>query len=289
MASTHELDDRITKCAKILGTDPSSQIFAALADAYRKKGKLDRAFRICQNGLKIHPSYGSAHIVMSKINLDRGLYDWAETEAQKAVKIDGATRSIELLLAEIYLYKGEFNSALKLLNRLHEFDPDNDQINKLLDLARRIPEEQAVLLGNHESDDKPEPDDAGDTIVESTGTGTRRLNMSEIVSQSVTVKGIDGALFLNKEGLVVEAEWPLKWDQTVCAATLGNIGSLLDREPIQNTFGIARTILIETDDSIFYIARVTDGVFIFAAAGSTNLGTLRMKIDNMLLDYQQSL
>ncbi|MFH1374673.1 MAG: hypothetical protein ABII79_12835 [bacterium] len=282
MARTHELKDRITKCEKILETDPSSQIFAALADAHRKKGELDRAFRICQNGLKIHPSYGSAHVVMSKINLDRGLYDWAETEAQKAVKIDGATRSIELLLAEIYLYRGEFNSALKLLNRLHEADPDNDQINKMLDLAHRIPEEQTVLMGDHESED------TGNTIVESIDTGTRRLNMSEVISQSVTVEGIDGALFLNGEGLVVEAEWPLKWDQTVCAATLGNIGSLLDREPIQNTFGTAHNILIETDDSIFYIARVADGVFIFAAAGSTNLGTLRMKIDNMLLDYQQS-
>ena len=103
MASLLELDDRISKCEKILDSDPNSQIFAALADAYRKKGDLEKSFRTCQNGLRIHPSYGSAHVIMAKVNLDRGLYDWAEIEAEKAVEIDGRTRSIELLLAEIYI------------------------------------------------------------------------------------------------------------------------------------------------------------------------------------------
>ena len=84
MISSQNIEDRIRKCHKIMDDDPNSQIFAALADAYRKKGDMDQAFKICQNGLKIHPSYASAHIVMAKINLDRGLYDWAGIEAQKA-------------------------------------------------------------------------------------------------------------------------------------------------------------------------------------------------------------
>ena len=87
MTTTVDIQDRISKCQKILETDPNSQIFAALAEAYRRNGDLDKAFRICQNGLKIHPSYGSAHVVMAKINLDRRLYDWAEIEAKKAAEL----------------------------------------------------------------------------------------------------------------------------------------------------------------------------------------------------------
>ncbi|RME27850.1 MAG: hypothetical protein D6800_04560, partial [Candidatus Zixiibacteriota bacterium] len=142
MTATAQLDERIAKCHKILQSDPNSQIFAALAEAYRKKGELDTAFRICQNGLRVHPSYGSAHIVMAKINLDRGLYDWAETEVQKAREIDGNSRAIELLLAEIQIYKGDFQNAIRLLKKLHESDPTNEHIAKLLDIAERIPREQ---------------------------------------------------------------------------------------------------------------------------------------------------
>jgi len=147
MISTAELDERIFKCRKIIEEDPNSQIFAALAESYRKKGELDKAFRVCQSGLKIHPSYGAAHVVMAKINLDRGLYDWAEIEAQKAMELDGRTRTLELLLAEIYIYKGEFDQAIKLLKQLHDADPNNAQISKLLDIARKLPEENRARTG----------------------------------------------------------------------------------------------------------------------------------------------
>ena len=92
MINAVEIDERIGKCQKILDVDPNSQIFAALAEAYRKKGELEKAFRVCQNGLRIHPSYGSAHVVMAKINLDRGLYDWAEIEANKAAETSEVDR-----------------------------------------------------------------------------------------------------------------------------------------------------------------------------------------------------
>ncbi|MFQ5499976.1 MAG: tetratricopeptide repeat protein, partial [Candidatus Zixiibacteriota bacterium] len=148
MTDLAQLDERIAKCRKILDLDPNSQIFAALAEAHRKRGDLDDAFRICQNGLRIHPSYGSAHVVMAKVNLDRGLYDWAEVEGEKAAKLDGRTRAIELLLAEIFIYKGEYPKAVALLTKLHDADPDNDQIQKLLDIAQKLPEERTVRMSD---------------------------------------------------------------------------------------------------------------------------------------------
>lgn len=286
MASLPELDDRITKCEKILDSDPNSQIFAALADAYRKKGDLEKSFRICQNGLRIHPSYGSAHVVMAKVNLDRGLYDWAEIEAGKAVEIDGRTRSIELLLAEIYIYKGEFNAAIKLLKKLHEADPNHAQIKKLLEIALKLPEEQAVLSGSTVVDDEPEQSDRSVTAEIAVGQEPERISAKELVERSIAIPGIDGALFLNFEGLVVESEWSLEMDRATCAATLGDIGNVVDRQLIKNSFGGLRTVLIETEEPTFYLVRVADGVFLFAANSSANLGTLRMRIENLLVRYQ---
>ena len=286
MATLPELDVRISKCEKILDSDPNSQIFAALADAYRKKGDLEKSFRICQNGLRIHPSYGSAHVIMAKINLDRGLYDWAEIEADKAVDIDGQTRSIELLLAEIYIYKGEFNAAIKLLKKLHEADPDHAQIKKLLEIARKLPEEQAALSGGSVIDDDPEQSDGGVTADIAVEQEPDRISAKELIERSVAIPGIDGALFLNFEGLVVESEWSLEMDRSTCAATLGDIGNAVNQQLLKNSFGDLRTVLIETEEPIFYLVRVTDGVFLFAAKSSANLGTLRMRIENLLVKYR---
>lgn len=287
MINAVEIDDRISKCQKILDVDPNSQIFAALAEAYRKKGELEKAFRVCQNGLRIHPGYGSAHIVMAKINLDRGLYDWAEIEANKAAEIDGLTRTIELLLAEIYIYKGEFVQAVRLLKKLSMADPDNAQIKKLLDIAQKIPEEQRtateseapvpVTEGESQTDEVP--------VTEASGSPTE-LDVRGVIDKSMHIKGVTGVLLVNFEGLVVESQWNLPMDSSLCSATLGDVGNTLNQDLIKSSFGKFCTVLIETAKETFYLVRVHNGQFLFVADESANLGTLRMKVDNLLDSYQ---
>ncbi len=297
MISTFELDERIKKCRKILDVDPNSQIFAALADAYRKKGDFDSAFRICQNGLKIHPSYGSAHIVMAKINLDRGLYDWAMVEAKKAASIDGKSRTVELLLAEIYIYRGEFQSAVKLLKKLHNADPYNTQINKLLDIAKKIPEEQKALAqadygGVHSEEDK--------TVIttsskfEKTEIQTQvpveekvsSLDAQQVIEQGVKIRGVDGVFLVNNEGLVLESDWTLSIDVELCGATLGDLSLILSQELVESSFGNFNTVLIEASGYTYYVKRVDIGLFVFVAGEKSNLGSLRMKIENLLGLYR---
>ena len=204
MVTTVEIDDRIAKCRKILDSNPNSQIFAALAEAYRKKGDLEKAFHVCQNGLKTNQSYGSAHIVMARINLDKSLYDWAEVEAKKAAECDGWTRGTELLLAEIHIYKGELPVALKLLKKLHEVAPDNSQITKLLEIASNLPEEQAASTGIV-NDIQPKTTKSEETILMTKpGSNSDKMSIEDILKQALGIFGIDGAMYANLEGLVVD-------------------------------------------------------------------------------------
>ncbi len=286
MTTTVDIQDRISKCQKILETDPNSQIFAALAEAYRRNGDLDKAFRICQNGLKIHPSYGSAHVVMAKINLDRRLYDWAEIEAKKAAELDGRTRATELLLAEIHIYKGEFNPAIKLLKKLHETDGDNGQIKRLLEIARQLPEQQAEIteprvvnepLPENRVEEIPaEPDRPAET------RNLEELSISEVLKASIGYRGVDGALFVNYEGLVIEKEWTMSMDPAACGAVLAQIGNEVNQELVQGYFGGARAVLVETSELTFYLMRMAKGVFLFVANAESNLGSLRMKLEGLL-------
>jgi tetratricopeptide (TPR) repeat protein len=284
-----EIDDRIDKCQKILELDPNSQIFAALAEAHRKRGDLEKAFRICRNGLRIHPSYGSAHVVMAKINLDRGLYDWAEAEIKKAIEIEGNSRAIELLLAEIYIYKGEFNSAVKLLRNLHQADPGNGQIKKLLDIALKLPEEQAMIMESQGGIRK-----AVRELQQSSAAMQAVLpidpeptaSASEIVQRAVGLPEMEGALFVNREGLVVEHEWAVSLDAATCGATMAEVSNVLSQELVKASFGAVNSLLIETAGPIFYQIKVSDGQFLFVANSRINLGTMRMRIASLVERYK---
>ena len=288
MTVSSEISDRIEKCQKILEMDPNSQIFAALADAYRKRSELDKAFRVCQNGLKIHPSYGAAHVVMAKINMDRGLYDWAETEIKKAVELDGGSRATDLLLAEIYIYKGEFVDAVKLLKKLHQSDPDNKQIKKLLDIARKIPEEQKTIMTPLPGEVVGAPEDHEDAASLSPLEVRTpvRLTARDIVRQAVTMPDLLGALFINNEGLVAELEWMLEIDSNACGAAMADINNTLTQEMVNNSFGSVCSVLIENSDFMFYIRKIPDGVFLFVGSSKISLGNLRMKLSGLVENYQ---
>ena len=131
MIDVVEIDDRIAKCEKILETNPQSQIFAALADAYRKKGNLAKAQEICIEGLKQHPDYASAHVVLAKIHLAKGSYDSASDELERAIGVGGRTRAIETIEAEILIRRGQKAEALLLLQSLESTDPDDENIKNL--------------------------------------------------------------------------------------------------------------------------------------------------------------
>lgn len=287
MISVTELEERIGKCRKILDEDPNSQIFAALADSYRKKGELDKAFQICQNGLKLHAKYGAAHVVMAKINLDRGLYDWAEAEAQKAAEIDGKTRTIELLMAEISIYKGEFEAAIKLLKSLQQFDPNNSQIQKLLEIAHEIPEEQAKMIkGKNFSTSLSNMI----TQVESksdNGLIPEIINLKspDVLEKAVSIPNVNCALFVNQEGLIIDSRWSMKLDQNVCGAALVDMGHEMDEHLLNGSFGRMLSVLIETKDLVYYVIRNSNGAFIFVASANVNLGSLRLNIDKLMKAY----
>ncbi len=283
MTVASELDERIGKCQKILDADPNSQIFAALAEAFRKKGELDRAFRVCQAGLRIHPSYAAAHVVMAKINLDRGLYDWAEAEAKKAIDLEGTSRATELLLAEVYIYRGEFPQAIKLLSRLADADPDNEQIQKLLDIAQRLPEEQAIPATPDPEPTMVSAAEGGEVSEEPDEAG---LTARQVIRDAVTMRDVHGVMFINGEGLLVESDWSLGLDPNVCAATMAELDRNLTSDLVAAQFGSGQSILVEAAGPILYLVHVAGGMFLFACDQRINLGTLRMKIAALVDRYQ---
>ena len=114
MLNIAELDERIEKCLSILEGNPRSQVFAALADAYRKRGEFGRAFSVCKGGLRQHDDYAPAYIVLAKLYQHQNMHDEALSAVRRAIDIDGATRASDFLEAEVLIAMGDAPGAKKI-------------------------------------------------------------------------------------------------------------------------------------------------------------------------------
>jgi tetratricopeptide (TPR) repeat protein len=112
---------------------PKGHIFAPLADACRKAGRLQEAVDICQKGLKLHPNYTSGHVVMGKCLYDQGRMDEAFVTFKLVIDMDTenlvALKYLGMILAE----RGRFEEAEKYFNHILVIDPDNKEIREKLD------------------------------------------------------------------------------------------------------------------------------------------------------------
>lgn len=279
MSQVTELDDRIAKCNKILSENPNSQIFAALAEAFRKKGELDKAFRTCQIGLKIHPNYGSAHMVMAKINRDKGLYDWSEMEVFRAVELDGDNHATELLLAEICVHRGEFAKATRILNRLLSKNPNDQQATELLELAKKLPLE-SVEKPKGVIQKKAEPDSVESS--QAPAKPAEKITLKQLLDFISELAGVDGVLLINSEGLVAEERWHDSQPPELYGAIARDIERTIQSQIEISRFGKYESILLEADDLIIHLLPLEENLLLVKANRQINLGTLRLKLSTLM-------
>lgn len=146
MINVVELDERINKCLSILEENPRSRIFAALAEAYRRRGDVGRAFSICKNGLRIHADYGAAHVVVAKLYLHQNMVKQARMSAERAIELDGPSRSSDLLLAEIHLASGAYPEVWKILNRFTRKGGEDKAVTSLRERLKNATQSGGVAL-----------------------------------------------------------------------------------------------------------------------------------------------
>lgn len=276
MVDLAEIDDRISKCNKLLDANPNSQIFAALSEAYRKKGDLDQAFRICQSGLRVHPNYGSAHMVMARINVDKGMFDWAEIEARKVIEIEGNSHATDLLLAEIYINKNDMAQATKLLDELHNNDPNNKQVLHLLEIAKKHEASTAVEI-NEEPDQSPVKEEVAVAKKSDDSVGYKEL--VEIISE---IGGVEGALIINNDGLVAESRWIDNQGSDLFGALARDIEQTIQTHMDASVFGKYENLLIEGENLIINMIPLKDCLFLIKANSQINLGTLKLRMNALL-------
>ena len=271
MVNTDELDDRIDKCKKILSKDPESLIFAALSEAYRRRGDLNMATRVCNQGLKIHPDYGSAHLVMAKINMDKRFFVQAEKELFLAIKADGRTRANELILSEILIKKGKPEEARRLLDKLFTTDPENPQIEKLL---KEIEDQQ----GTEQTEVKWKNIPADHKIF---SQFKAKLSPQEALGEILKVPGVLGCLVIDEDGLVTQSRFKMESNGEALGVASAVVFGEIKKSLPKIDFGMLDQTLIESKEVNLWVLKLENFLLSVCCDDRTNFGYLKMRLSQL--------
>ena len=111
---------RIEDLRRRADSDPASIVFAALAEEYRRAGRLEEAIVTCRAGLEHHPAFLSARVTLGRALIDVG--ELAEAKEALEYVVSAAPENLAAIraLAEIHSRQGELDEE-KVYSAMTEF------------------------------------------------------------------------------------------------------------------------------------------------------------------------
>ena len=107
-------DAEIREYFLVLRDDPASRVFAPLAEALIRRGRLDEAEQLCQLGLEHHPDFSDGHLAYSRVLFYRFRHREALDQIKLALALDERNVEAYLIAAEIFLAAAQPKAARKI-------------------------------------------------------------------------------------------------------------------------------------------------------------------------------
>jgi predicted Zn-dependent protease len=126
--------------------DPTSRVFAPLAESYRKAGLIDEAIEIARDGIKHHPQFLSGRVVLARALFDKQLYQEVIDELSPIVQDIPDNLIAQKLLAESYLVLGRVAEALGAYKMFLYFVPHDTEIAQLVQELESQAYEKGTLV-----------------------------------------------------------------------------------------------------------------------------------------------
>lgn len=126
--------------------DPTSRIFAPLAELYRKAGLIDEAIEIAKEGLRIHPNFTGGRVALARALFDKQLYDDVVRELTHVIRDSPDNLVAQRLFAESSLMLGRVSDALGGYKMLLYFSPSDGEAARLVQELESQAYEKGTLL-----------------------------------------------------------------------------------------------------------------------------------------------
>jgi len=126
--------------------DPTSRIFAPLAEAYRKAGLVDEAIEIAREGLRVHPNFVGGRVALARALFEKREYDEVVESLGAVVREVPDNLVAQRLLAESCLMLGRIAEALSAYKMLLYFNPNDPETARVVSELEAQAYEDGVLV-----------------------------------------------------------------------------------------------------------------------------------------------
>ncbi len=126
--------------------DPTSRIFAPLAEAYRKAGLLVEAIEIAQEGLRVHPNFIGGRVALARALFEKRQYDEVVEGLSSVVREVPDNLVAQKLVAESCLMLGRMSEALSAYKMLLYFNPADAEVARVVSELEAQAYEDGVLV-----------------------------------------------------------------------------------------------------------------------------------------------
>jgi predicted Zn-dependent protease len=137
--------------------DPTSRVFAPLAEAYRKAGLIDEAIEVAREGLRVHPSFVGGRVALARALFDKQTFAEVIEELREVVRDVPDNLAAQRLFAESSLMIGETNQALESYKLLLYFVPTDPELAKIVSELENQAYRDGSLVLRTDAHATPEP------------------------------------------------------------------------------------------------------------------------------------
>lgn len=150
------ISPKIEQLQKKLDKDPDSKIFLLLAEEYRKSGMQEEAIAVCQEGLKKHPNYTSARVVLGRAYMELKKMLEAQAEFEEVISKIPDNLVANKFLGDIYFMQGNLNSALERYQVVIRLDPSNEEVaSKIKNVSEKLEQQIPIAVRPEKIIDEP--------------------------------------------------------------------------------------------------------------------------------------
>jgi tetratricopeptide (TPR) repeat protein len=294
--------DEIERWSEELARDPGSGVFIPLADALRRRGQLDLAYRVATRGLARRPYDGDAHDLLARIWADRGDVERALDEWSIALQCAPAHAGALKGMGFACYQAGRLADAERYLVEAAAVDPDDISIRTALVRVRQLApqgqpagaEAEVRLNGaDHPSAIGPTevaplaPADGATKVVDRRAPG-RRVDPRLVFAEHLDPAD-QAALLVDADGLVLAGSYVVADGRDVAqevGAALSGVSDEARRAMRHLGLGAWSSLVFEAEAATVGMAPVgagpaevsgdaSDGVAFVAAGPSVPLGLVR--------------
>src|SRR5687768_12167088 len=113
----------LAKLEHAFATDPSSEAYKPLAEAYLSMGRFMEAMVVCKKGVKAHPSSAEPRVLLARVYADQGKDKKALEEAQGALQVVPTDKVALRLVGSLQMKSGEADAGRENLRKAYAADP----------------------------------------------------------------------------------------------------------------------------------------------------------------------